>query len=262
MKKRPDLEKMKELVETIAKLRDPDGGCPWDLEQTHKSLLPYLIEEAYEYLYAVEAGSTEEMVEELGDILLQVILHSQIAKDNKLFDLSNVCEVVNKKLIQRHPHVFANPNIKLSKEQISKNWKEIKAKENKEIFPESLLKNPALYSSYKIGKRSKDVDFDWDNSEEVWTKVAEEFEEVKQAKQSNNKQHIKEELGDLFFTLSQYCRHLGENPEEVAREANIKFLGRMKSCEKILKKNGQVFSDLGRGDKENLWVRVKENEQQ
>ena len=248
------------LVETVAKLRDPNGGCPWDLEQTHKTLLPYLIEESYEYIYAVENELVKDQQEELGDVLLQVVLNSQVAQDEKKYDLAGVCRTIADKLIHRHPHVFESKHKKFSKDEVEENWKKLKKKEKKELFSDSLLKNPSLLSSYKIGKRSEQVDFDWDDSQEVWEKVEEEFNEVQEAISQNEVENIEEELGDLFFTLSQYCRHIGKNPEDVARKANSKFLNRMKKIELLANKRGQYLENLNREEKEDLWKEVKKNE--
>ena len=247
-------------METVASLRDPKDGCPWDLEQTHQTLTPYLLEESYEYIYAVENQSPKEQLEELGDVLLQVILNSQVAKDENLYDLTDVCQVINEKLINRHPHVFQKDHPTLSTDQVKDNWKKLKSKEKKEIFPLSLLKNPALYSSFKIGQKAKDIDFDWQHPSQVWKKVEEEFAEVEHAISLESQADIEEELGDLFFSLSQYSRHLGANPEELARNANKKFLNRMSACEELAREMNKNFSDLNHEEKENLWKKVKKNE--
>jgi len=253
-------EKFLDLVDTVAKLRDPETGCPWDLKQNHQSLLPYLIEEAYEYSYAVENQSAKEQLEELGDVLLQVILNSQVAQDEKSYCLEDVCSIINEKLIRRHPHVFNKNHPALSVQEVEQNWKKIKSSENKEVLSPSLLKNPALFSSYKIGKKAKEIDFDWDNPEQVWEKVKEEFQEVQEAIEAKDNDLMKEEIGDLFFSLSQYARHLGEDPEQLAREANKKFLDRINSCDQLAKEKNESFADLTKIEKENLWKKVKQNE--
>ncbi len=254
----------------IAKLRDPDGGCPWDLEQTHETLTPYLIEESYELLSVLLKNDSENIKEELGDVLLQILLHAQIKSEEGKFSIEDVCNTLSEKMIRRHPHVFNNPEKnRPSINDLHKQWNEIKNKEgkkNKPYFPDQDLNNPSLHASYKIGKRSNKIDFDWDNKQEVFEKVNEEFLELKEAKQSSQSSNplfenkVEEELGDFLFTSAQLARHLGYDPEITLHKANQKFQGRFQELIELVKKDKKDFDSLSREDKESYWKKVKSNE--
>ena len=258
------LNNLKAVIETIQKLRDPIDGCPWDLKQDHKSLIPYLLEESYEYIDAVERNDFKDMKDELGDILLQVLLHSTIAEQSNIFNLDEVANNLNQKLIRRHPHVF-NKSIKLTPDQVQQQWREIKEKEqtykkSNSRMKKKLLHNPSLESSYQIGLKSSQVDFDWSCPEDVFDKVKEELNELSEAYQSKDIKHIEEELGDLLFSLSQFGRHLNLNTEQTLRKANYKFLRRFQALESIAEEKGLLYENLSSKQKEQLWKEVKENE--
>lgn len=257
------------LVEVIKSLRDPEHGCPWDLEQTHKSLLTFLLEECYEFIHAAEEGDDRLMEEELGDILLQVLLHGQIAEERNSFTLESVSKVLADKMIRRHPHVFDRDNSNASNsKEVMDQWEEIKDKEKKSdtkdssIMDRSYLSFPSLYSSYKIGLKSNKVNFDWDDAYQVCYKVEEEWQELKEELvpgKPKNMDRVVEELGDFLFSIAQLARHLGVNPEESLRNANKKFMDRFQKMEAIIKESGKEMSEMSQEEMDVYWDEVKRN---
>lgn len=259
--KHPELER---CIEVIEKLRHPTKGCPWDLEQTHDSLLKYLIEESYEFIEATELKDPKMMEEELGDVLLQVILHATIADQAKNFNLESVAKILADKMIRRHPHVFgANNNEGLTSSKVLENWQEIKKQEKGEkkySIDTKLLSNPALESAYKIGKKSTTVNFDWEDYYQVMSKVEEEWQEVKEELPPGgkfDKERVKEEIGDLLFSVAQLARHLDINPEESLRNANRKFIKRFQKVEDKVKSQGKTLEKTPQSELEEIWVQVK-----
>lgn len=248
-------------IEVIAKLRDPENGCPWDLEQTHQSLTKYLVEETYEFLHATNLNDKKLMEEEIGDVLLQVLLHSQIAKDNKDFNIESVAKKLADKIIHRHPHVFDPSCGKLSKEQIVTDWEKHKQKEKKESYYIKLEDTflPSLMAAHKIGEKSKKVNFDWDNIQDVMAKVEEEWQEVKDEfeKPKQEKDKIIEEIGDLLFSIAQLTRHLGIPSEEVLQLANQKFVKRFNKVEDEVKKMGAHLTECSQDQLEQIWQKIK-----
>ena len=242
-----------QLIAIVKKLRGPDG-CPWDKAQTHKSLTPYAIEEAHELEEAIENNDIENIREELGDLLFQSVLHSELARQNGDFDIDDVIKHLNNKMMSRHPHVFSDTKVKNASE-VLKNWEDIKSQE-KDTQPFDIPKSfPALLRSHKIGKRTHKLDFDWASPNDVLEKVDEEMGELKEALNLNDKIKIEEEIGDLLFTISQLARHLDIDAEKSLRKANNKFIGRF---EKMLELNPE-FESLTREAKEKLWQQVKNN---
>ena len=208
-----DSENFSQLVNLMKKLRS-EKGCPWDRAQTHRSLLPYLIEEAYEVLDSVEKKDDSKLKEELGDLLLQIIFHAEIAREEKKFDIYEVVDGLSAKLILRHPHVFKKRR-KLSPGQVLKNWEHIKlaTSASKSVLsgiPRSL---PALLKAFRVGEKVGRYGFDWQRKEDIFPKLKEELKEFQKAYSSKNKKRVEEELGDIFFTLVNLCRHLKINPE-------------------------------------------------
>lgn len=258
----PQLEN---LIQIIEKLRDPQTGCPWDLDQTHTTLLPYLLEEAYEFIDATEKGSPELMKEEIGDVLLQVILHSTIAKQNNTFNLEDVAQNLAEKLVHRHPHVFGDKTAKLSSPEVAEQWQKIKSsgkKSPKSQIPYKLMHNPALETAHLIGAASKKVSFDWENHQQVMHKVEEEWQEVKTELLPNgvyNPDNVEEELGDLLFSVAQLARHLNVNAETALRKANQKFLKRFHYMEEVAEQKNLQLKDLKHDQLEDLWKLAKEN---
>lgn len=260
----PEFEK---LCVIIAKLLDPKDGCPWDLEQTHQSLLQYLIEETFEFVHAVELNDMSKMEEEIGDVLLQVLLHSQIASKSKEFSLESVAKTLAEKMVRRHPHVFGKIPNTISHEEIKKNWNHIKRKEKGDEYKihinETFL--PSLYAAYKIGKKTKELNFDWEGYQQVVYKVEEEWQELKEELPPNghfNKERVKEELGDLLFSVAQLARHLELEPEEVLRSANKKFVRRFNQLEDLANCENLEIGKCPQETMDQLWslVKKKENE--
>lgn len=264
-----DWRQFESLVEIVAHLRGPDG-CPWDKEQTHLSLAPYAIEEVFEFVEALEKkdGDPTEFIikEELGDVLFQVIFHCQLAKERKAFDIHDVLEIINQKMVRRHPHVFSDVKAETSAEVIN-NWEAIKKQEKekrKKIdsnlspstfdLPPSL---PALQKSYKIGKKTEKLQFDWSNAQEVLLKVKEELAELEEAMANETTERQEEELGDLLFAVAQLARHLKIEPESAARKANHKFESRFFAMLKLAESKNLNFSSLSTEEKENLWGQIK-----
>ena len=254
-------------INTVKALRDPESGCPWDKEQTHKSLLKYLIEESYEFIAAVEDDVAGPMEEELGDVLFQVLLHAQIAEENKLFNLESVAGLLADKLIRRHPHVFEKPKSVITSNEVITQWQQIKEQEKKKsdyFLNEKLLQSPALESAYNIGKKSREVQFDWNTTREVLAKVEEEWIELQEehpADENANLKRVEEELGDLFFSLAQLARHLHINPEECLRKANKKFISRFNRVEELTKLHSIPLDQATTQPLEKFWNQVKKNDQ-
>jgi len=276
-----------QLLRIVSALRDPETGCPWDIEQTHKSLRSYLIEESHEAVEAIDKEDPEELSSELGDVLLQVALHSQLATESSAFNFEDVCNKISKKMIDRHPHVFGDSKISNSKE-VLENWEKLKAKESKSntndqeepasfssklnSLPKSL---PALLIAERIGEKSARWGFDWSNVNEVWLKVKEEINELEEAisalplspeeiqsplEQSNEimkkgAQRAGEEIGDCLFSLSQIARWLGLSAEDLLRETHQRFINRISLMESEMP-NG--FFNSTNEEKEKAWLKAKE----
>ncbi len=262
MPKPPDnLRDFKSLIEVVASLRGPDG-CPWDKEQTHRSLTPYLLEESAELAEAIERGQATEILEELGDVLLQVVLHAQISKENNRGDIADVIEGICSKMIRRHPHVFANVAVS-GVDEVWKNWDRIKKTEKPDQpkgpldVPKGL---PALSRAHKIGKKTAKIRFDWQKWQDVLEKVREEFQELEEALEVSNKERIEDELGDFLFSTAQLARHLGLDSEQTLRKANQKFERRFEKVYRLAESRGKKWEDLTADEMESLWSEVKATE--
>ena len=250
-----NLHKFDTLVAIIAKLRAPDG-CPWDKEQTHKSLRENLLSETYEVLTALDDGDKEKLYEELGDLLLQIVLHAQIARDNEEFKIDDVIKSINTKIIHRHPHIFGNRKVKDSAE-VMHNWEELKKEEREEGI--SMLEGvppamPALAYAREISRRAVRVGFEWENIEGVLDKLA---EEVKEIKETASREEKEQEFGDLLFTLVNVARWEGIDAEAALRAANRKFYKRFAHMEELCRKRGIDFAKLSFREKDNLWEEAK-----
>ena len=257
------VDALQHLIEVVAKLRSPDGGCPWDLEQTQQSLIPYIIEEAYETVHAIKSQDQNAIAEELGDLLLQVVLQAQVAQDSGHFSLKEVAQGIAEKLIRRHPHVFGEIEVD-SVETVRENWEKIKAAE-KGINPEEkqLLSTkltrytqslPPLMAGTKISKKAATVGFEWENIEGVWEKFEEELGEFKEALQTEDKEHQESELGDLFFTLINLARWYQLNPSDALDGTNQRFIQRLSLMENFADK---PLEDYTLGELEMLWRKAK-----
>lgn len=256
------------LVAVQARLRAP-GGCPWDREQTHLTLRTYLIEEAYEVLDAIENGSPKDLAEELGDLLLQVLFHADLAREARAFELSDVITGIHDKMVRRHPHVFGSVKAETSGE-VLKNWAQIKAKE-KQSSPQgaasensdpstldSVPKNiPALLEAYQMTRRAAQVGFDWERVEGVFEKLEEETLELRTALASSNWKAVEEELGDILFSVVNLSRFLGLDPEVTLKHSNLKFKKRFMGMEREALRAGQSLSQLSKEELEELWAAAK-----
>ena len=258
------LESISKIRKVIKILRDPIDGCPWDLKQDYNSLAPYSIEEAYELVDAIENNDIEEIKKELGDLLLQVILISQVADDKGDFDFDDVANEISKKIIRRHPQIFdKNYN---ENDLPHESWEKIKKLEKNKITNtkntlDQVEKNiPTLLRSLKIQKKAASLNFDWENETQVLNKIDEEIHELKDALKVNNKKMIEEELGDLFFTIINLSRRLNLDPEQTIRKANKKFTTRFNEMENFIEDNKLKWHNLKKHDFKNLWNKVKNNQ--
>jgi tetrapyrrole methylase family protein/MazG family protein len=258
MKKRTK-DNFNDLIKLMSRLRSKDG-CPWDRAQTHKSLLPYLIEEAYEVLDTIQAKDDQRFREELGDLLLQIIFHAQIAKERKKFDIYEVIESLRQKLIERHPHVFKEKKKLVSKE-VLKNWEHIKLTrsraKNKSVLSGLPRHLPALLKAYRVQEKVGRFDFDWKKTDEIFLKIEEEIEELKRASKKGEKRNIEEELGDILFSWVNLCRHLKINPEFALRRTIDKFVKRFNYIEKRLKEKKIPLHKAGLPLLDSLWEEAK-----
>ena len=258
------LESISKIRKVIKILRDPIDGCPWDLKQDYNSLAPYSIEEAYELVDAIENNDIEEIKSELGDLLLQVILISQVADDKGDFNFDDVANEISKKIIRRHPQIFdKNYN---ENDLPHESWEKIKKLEKNKITNtkntlDQVEKNiPTLLRSLKIQKKAASLNFDWENETQVLNKIDEEIHELKDALKVNNKKMIEEELGDLFFTIINLSRRLNLDPEQIIRKANKKFTIRFNEMENFIEDNKLKWHNLKKHDFKNLWNKVKNNQ--
>ncbi|MCL1474366.1 nucleoside triphosphate pyrophosphohydrolase [Argonema antarcticum] len=251
------------LIDVVAKLRSPSGGCPWDLAQTPQSLIPYIIEEAYEVVDAIRSGDEDAIAEELGDLLLQVVLQAQIASDYGQFSLTKVAQGITEKLIRRHPHVFGDVQVE-TEEEVHQNWEQIKAEEKGETAdaPQPLSRKlsryartlPPLMAGMKISQKAAAVGFEWENIDGVWDKFNEELAEFKYAIQHEDKTHQQAELGDLLFVIINLARWYDLDPSEALQGTNERFIQRLIKMEAAAER---PLSDYTLDELENLWQQAK-----
>jgi tetrapyrrole methylase family protein / MazG family protein len=259
-----DLKKFDSLLQIIEALRGPDG-CPWDKEQTHRTLTPFAIEEAHELAEAIESENESEMVSELGDLLLQVVLHAEIGRQDGRFDISDVIGAISEKMVRRHPHVFSDTKVKDSAEVLA-NWSQLKAKEKRPLeerfdLPVSL---PSLARAHKIGDKTKRLRFDWPDANGVMEKVEEELQELRDEFQGigalptpEQKKALEHEIGDSLFSLAQLARHLGLEAEQCLRTTNARFEKRFFTMRKMIEESGRDYDSLSTEELETAWQSVK-----
>jgi XTP/dITP diphosphohydrolase len=256
------LSALQNLIEVVAQLRSSQGGCPWDLAQTPQSLIPYVIEEAYEVVDALEQGDETAIAEELGDLLLQVVLQTQIAQEYQQFSLATVAQKITEKLIRRHPHVFGSVEVE-SVDQVRDNWEKIKAEEKGEPQEAQSLSPklsryarqfPPLFAGMKISKKAAGVGFEWENIEGVWQKFHEEVGEFEEALQQGDKAHQQAELGDILFVLINLARWYDLDPEAALRGTNHRFVSRFSQVEQAC---DRPLSDYSLAELEVLWQQAK-----
>jgi MazG family protein len=246
------------LVEIMARLRSP-GGCPWDREQTFDTIKPYLLEETYEVMDAIDGRDWEGLVEELGDLLLQPVFFAQMASEQGRFDIADSIQAINRKLVRRHPHVFADGDAKTPGD-VKRRWDEIKAGEKPR--PNGLLAGvsrslPALVEAQQIASRAAGVGFDWENVEQVFDKMREELGELDAARRNGPRECIEDELGDLLFVLVNIARFLEVDPEQALRKTNAKFRRRFEHVESGLAAQGKTPRQATIGEMESLWQDAK-----
>lgn len=259
------LSNTEKLLDIMARLRSPEGGCAWDIEQDFYSLIPYTIEEAYEVADAIERGDLEDLRLELGDLLLQVVFHSRIAEERGLFDFEQVAGSIAEKLVRRHPHVFGDVLYR-SDEERKQAWEQAKLEERQskrtDEIPDSVLDGvpvnlPALVQCEKIQNRAASHGFDWPEVLPVFDKVAEELEEVRDAWKSADQAHIQEEIGDLLLVVVNLARHLKVNPEIALRESTKKFSLRFQYIERQIQKTGRDLRECELAELDALWDHAK-----
>ena len=265
-----------ELLELMARLRDPRHGCPWDREQTFRTIAPYTIEEAYEVADAVERGEPRKLREELGDLLFQVVFHARMAEEQDWFDFAEVARGIREKLIRRHPHVFEDPGLAADAAQLSRLWEEQKARERAQAISEgapaegaapdhSALADvprtfPALTRAAKLGRRAARVGFDWESASQVRDKVLEEVREIEEALAGEGdagEEKLAEEVGDLLFAVANWALHLKIDPEEALRSANSKFERRFRRMEALAARQGKPLQALDAAQWDALWRQAK-----
>ncbi|WP_235829873.1 nucleoside triphosphate pyrophosphohydrolase [Frigidibacter oleivorans] len=253
---------MPRLLAIMARLRDPAGGCPWDLEQDFASIAPYTIEEAYEVADAIERQAWGELEGELGDLLLQVVYHAQMAAEAGHFDFAAVARNVSDKMVARHPHVFGADSRDKSADQQVADWERIKAAERAAKAETGVLDGvavglPALMRAVKLQKRAARVGFDWPTTGEVLDKIAEESRELVEARDSLSADEIEDEMGDLLFVMANLARHLKVDPETALRRANAKFTRRFRAIEAALARDGRRPEDSDLAEMDALWNAAK-----
>jgi tetrapyrrole methylase family protein/MazG family protein len=249
------------LVDIMKRLRAPDG-CPWDREQTHKSLLPYLLEETYEVMEAVDEDDPDRLKEELGDLLLQIVFHAQIAEESDQFDIDDVAKSLSDKLIRRHPHVFERKR-DISSDQVTVNWEKIKLEHDKSNngrnsvlagVPKSL---PALLRAYRVQEKAARFGFDWEEVDQIVVKLDEELRELKAELDTDNRSGIEEELGDLLFTVVNVARFLKIDPEAALNRITNKFMRRFEYIEQRLAESDRTVADATLEEMDKLWNESK-----
>ncbi|MVA26269.1 nucleoside triphosphate pyrophosphohydrolase [Agrobacterium vitis] len=261
------------LIEIMAALRDPQTGCPWDIVQTFETIKPYTLEEAYEVADAIERNDPDDLCEELGDLLLQVVFHARIAEEAGLFSFGDVVEAVTSKMIRRHPHVFARSDadtpdaVKLQWDVIKKQEKQERAERRAargvaEVFKDGHLGSvqrtfPALTEAVKLQEQAAKVGFDWAEAEPILDKIEEEIAELREALQTGQPDKIKDELGDLIFALVNIGRHTGSDPEQALRGTNVKFRRRFGYIERTLRESGERLENATLARMEALWKEAK-----
>ena len=247
-----------ELINLVKRLRGPDG-CPWDKEQTSESLVSYMLEETYEVIETIDEKNWDGLKEELGDLILHIVFQAVIAKENKLFDISESLKNINEKLVRRHPHVFDKKNV--IQDNIISSWELQKHKEKNRSsridgVPISL---PGIIRAQRIQEKASHAGLDFQKEEEIWEKISEEMEELKNAQKKNNKHEISEELGDTIFSLINLARFLGISADDALRKSNNKFINRFKMIENELNKEGKNIEDSSFNELEDMWNNIKKN---
>jgi ATP diphosphatase len=264
VKQEKDRGDISKLLDVMAALRDPASGCPWDLEQDFTSIAPYTIEEAYEVADCIERGALDELPGELGDLLLQVVFHAQMARDRGLFEFTDVVECICDKMIRRHPHVFGDAKADSGAEVVA-SWDAIKQQEkpsDQKHLDSVALGLPALLRAYKLGKRAATVGFDWQSTAPVRDKIDEELAELDAALDDGDRRQIEAEVGDLLFSVVNLSRHLRIDPERALRRSSDRFVSRFNAVERAVLETGGDWSAFDQDALDALWERAKDAEAQ
>jgi len=264
--------KIEPLLTLMENLRAPEKGCPWDLRQTHKSLLPYLVEESYEVVDAIESNDLDNLQEELGDLLFQVVFHAQLANENGAFDFDDVVSGITAKMLRRHPHVFPDGTLasfgdktQLNESEIAEQWQTIKRQEKalkKQLLTEGLLdsvhaKMPPMQRAVKLQNKAAKVGFDWPDVKPVFAKIREELDELEEAVGEQDEAHIQEELGDLLFVMANLARHVKQDPEQAVSLTNQKFCRRFARIESLLQEQGKELGTCDLEELDKYWDQAK-----
>ena len=259
-----------DLLRVMQRLRDPETGCPWDVRQDFKSIVPSTLEECYELAQAIEHDDFDHVAEELGDVLFQVIFYAQLGEEQDLFSFEDIVNTLVEKLLRRHPHVFADGKIeglvsdRSSIEDVRKSWEAIKQRERHEkrqtgVLADVPLALPALSRAQKVQKRAAQVRFDWEGVPAVLDKLQEELEELREAMSSKDAYEVHNEMGDVLFTCVNLTRHLGLDAEETLRYSTDKFERRFQHMEVAAKADGMILPTMNERQREELWQRAKES---
>ncbi|HMA62616.1 MAG TPA: nucleoside triphosphate pyrophosphohydrolase [bacterium] len=252
-------DELDEFLEVMETLLGPDG-CKWDKKQTHKSLIPYLLEETHEVIEAINHEDPDKLKEELGDLLLHLVFQAKLSKKKGDFDFSDSIRSIKEKMIRRHPHIFSDAEVESSSD-IKQNWEKIKKEEGRDSLMEGLPKTlPSLLFARRIQERAAESNFDWKNIEPIWDKIHEETDELKSAIKTKNQDEIEEEFGDLLFSLVNLSRFLKVNPEEALKITNRKFVRRFQKIEEKMDESERHFSDMTLAELDSLWNEAKKEE--
>ncbi|VAW50838.1 Nucleoside triphosphate pyrophosphohydrolase MazG [hydrothermal vent metagenome] len=263
------MQELEKLLQIMADLRNPDGGCPWDIKQSFKSVAAYTVEEAYEVADAIERGDMDDLKSELGDLLFQVVFHAQMASEKNQFDFSDVVQEINDKMVRRHPHVFAGDGAS-DEDQLNRDWEQHKKKErtlknqideNQSVsYLDGIVSTmPALRWSEKLQKRASHHGFDWDDIQSVFDKVNEEIGELKaEIDIENNHERIVDEMGDILFASVNLARHVGVNPEQALRDSNRKFISRFEIVEQLLRDDEKLMEGCSVDVLLEYWQKAKQ----
>lgn len=247
-------KKFEELMNIMYKLRKE---CPWDKEQTHDSIKAATLEESYEVIEAIDEKNYDELKGELGDLLLHIVFHSVIAEENNTFDINNVIDGISEKLIRRHPHIFSDTVVNGTSD-ITRNWESIKLDEGRNSVLEGVPKNlPELHKAYRLQEKAAKVGFDWEKKEDVWKKVEEELNEIREAEKLGKKELVEEEIGDLLFSIVNYSRFIGINPGNALRRTNEKFVKRFQYVEGKINSSGRKITESNLEEMDFFWNESK-----